>query len=103
MSQHCVKVVLPFLGSDLSPLFRLEEQLMEAIKKSGAGEFDGNDVGQGQAVLYMYGPDADALYEAVAPVLHGSGLLKGGTVIRRYGPPAEGTREVRTEFTERPV
>ena len=87
MSEHCVQILFPFQGTDLSSVFELEEELTAAIEQRNAGEFDGNEVGGGQVVLYMYGPDADALYEAVAPVLRGSSLVKGGTVLRRYGPP----------------
>jgi len=66
MSEHCVKVLFPFEGADLGPVFALEDELTAAIEQVHAGEFDGNEVGDGEAVLYMYGPDADALYAAVA-------------------------------------
>jgi hypothetical protein len=103
MSEHCVQVIFPFEGADLSPVFELEELLTAALKSRSAGEFDGNEVGGGKVVLYMYGPDADFLYEAVAPVLRGSAVVKGGTILRRYGPPADGVREVRTDLAGGPV
>lgn len=43
---------------------------------------DGND-----AVLYMYGPDADALWTAIDPVLRQAPLGDGSYAIKRYGPP----------------
>jgi hypothetical protein len=102
MSDHCVKVTFPFQGTDLSPIFELEDQLISAIEKSAAGEFDGNEVGESVAVLYMYGPDADALCAAVSPILRNSPLARGGTIVRRYGPPGDGTREVRHLITLAP-
>jgi hypothetical protein len=94
MAEHCVRLVFPYPDSDLSALFALEAALTEAIDTAGAGEFDGNEVGEGQAILYMYGPDADALYQAILPVLKDSRLLSTGVAIRRYGPPEDGVREV---------
>jgi len=103
MSEHCVKVTVPFQGTDLGPIFELEDQLITAIENSAAGEFDGNEVGESEAVLYMYGPDADALYAAVVPVLRSSPIARTGTIILRYGPPEDGTREVRLAIALAPV
>ena len=96
MAEHCVQVAFPFSGTDLKPVFELEDKLIDAIERHAAGEYDGNEVGGGQVVLYMYGPDADALYGAVAPLLRDSAVAADGVVIRRYGPPHEGVRETRT-------
>jgi hypothetical protein len=103
MSAHCVKVTFPFQGTDLGPIFELEDQLIAAIEKSAAGEFDGNEVGEGEAVFYTYGPDADALCAAVVPALRDSLIARSGTIILRYGPPADGTREVRQLIALAPV
>ncbi|MFJ3633132.1 hypothetical protein [Streptomyces sp. NPDC090112] len=43
--------------------------LAEAIEQAGVGEFDGNEYGGGEVVLYAYGPDADALFAVMAPLL----------------------------------
>src|SRR5450432_2223289 len=53
---HCVSVTFPFEGADLAPVFALEVALSAAIEASRSGEFDGNEVGGGEVVLYMYGP-----------------------------------------------
>ena len=95
MSDHCVKLVFPFSGSSLDPAFELEDALTEAIESANAGEFDGNDVGQGECTLYMYGPDADALFTAIKPVIAAyPEMLSGGQAQLRYGPPEDGVREV---------
>jgi hypothetical protein len=77
-------------------IFELEDKLAGAISERAAGEFDGNEFGEGGCVLYMYGPNADELFAAVEPVLRASPLVKGGYAVVRYGPP--GAREVRTSF-----
>jgi len=61
--------------------------LIAAIDASGIGEFDGNAIGRDGAVLYMYGPDADLLFDVVGPVLEGMDLPRGSFALKRYGPP----------------
>ena len=46
----------------LDELSALEDQLTETIKVAHVGEFDGNEIGQGELKLYMYGPDAERLF-----------------------------------------
>ena len=95
MADHCVRLRFPFTASDLAPVFELEDALTEAIEAADAGEFDGNDVGQGECILYMYGPDADALFHAIQPTLaEHREFVAGGQAFLRYGPPEDGIREV---------
>src|SRR4051794_20572190 len=102
MSQQCVKVILVLESSDLGRSEALERELSVAIESAGVGEYDGNEIGDGKAVFYMYGTDADAIYEAIEPVLRASSLAGRGTVVRRYGPPQVGVREVKTAIGTAP-
>ena len=43
--------------------------------------------------LYMYGPNADALFATVRPVLLTADFMQGARVTLRYGPPEDGVRE----------
>jgi len=63
----------------------LEQQLETAIEDAGAGEFDGDEFGGGECVLYMYGPEADRIFAVIEPVLKSSPLTSGGYAIKRYG------------------
>jgi hypothetical protein len=74
-------------------LDEIEDPLIEAIDASGVGEFDGNELGPDGAVLYMYGSDADRLWQVVEPVLRGAPVGSGSYAIKRYG---ERTRSVLT-------
>jgi len=49
----------------------------------------GMKFGEGECVLYMYGPDADALFSAIEPVLRSSPLTKGGRLVMRYGEASD--------------
>ena len=76
MSEHAVLVNLPGDQPGLD-LDTIEDPLIAAIEASGIGEFDGNAIGPDGAVLYMYGADADLLFDVVGPVLDGRDLPPG--------------------------
>ncbi|WP_257168372.1 hypothetical protein [Bradyrhizobium sp. SRS-191] len=63
----------------------LADRLSKAIDDHNVGEFDGDEFGGGRCVLYMYGPNADRLFEVIAPVLKTTPSVRGGFVIKRYG------------------
>ena len=95
-ADHAVIVHFDYGSTNLQPLFELEKRLESAIAEVSAGEFDGNEVATdgSDGYLYMYGPDADALFRAVRPVLEACAFMRGARVRVRYGPAAEGVREV---------
>jgi hypothetical protein len=80
-------------------LFALQEQMAEAIKNAAAGEFDGDLWGEGECILYMYGPDADLLFAAIEPLLKSCPLASCGYAVKRYGESADpDAREVRVTW-----
>lgn len=93
--EHAVIVHFDYGNPDIQPIFELETRLETAIAGAAAGEFDGNEIAAdaSDAFLYMYGPDADALFAAVRPVLEACPFMKGARVTVRYGPPQDGVRQ----------
>lgn len=77
----------------------LQDRLAEAIVAAGAGELDGDEFGEGVCTVYLYGPDAARLWEAIAPVLEIEPFLEGSVAIKRFGAP--GSREERVDLTWR--
>lgn len=100
MSEHAVLVQFSYGSTDLSALFALERRLEAAIDAANAGEYDGNEVAVdgSDGTLYMYGPDAEALYRVARPILEDTNFMRGARVTRRFGPPRDGVREVTTEI-----
>ena len=78
-------------------IFALEDQLSEAIKKSSAGEFDGDEWGDGVCTIYMYGRSAERLFEVTLPILRKFGAPQGSYVVKRYGKP--GAKQDRAELS----
>jgi hypothetical protein len=65
-------------------------RLREVIKREHLGLFDGNGIGPDEAILYMYGPDAERLFAGVEGTLRAYPLCQGArVVIRRGGHGAE--------------
>jgi hypothetical protein len=71
----------------LKRLYALEDQLIVAIKESGAGEYDGNEIGEGVFTFYIYGPSAERLFSVIRPVLKKFRPPAGSYLIKRYGKP----------------
>jgi hypothetical protein len=103
MDEHCIKICLNLsseFGSakEIEAIHDFSDTLEEVIEKQAVGEFDGDEFGGGTCTLYMYGPDADRLFEAVSDPLQKFSLARNGHVIKRYGPPADGIKEVRIDL-----
>ena len=78
------------VDDDLQPLHALERDLSQAIIDAGAGVYDGHEVAllEGDdAYLFMYGPDAERLFDVVRPVLQMARMMAGAKVTLRYGSP----------------
>ena len=99
--QHAVTVWFTYGSTDLSRLFALGERLEQAIVSAGVGEFDGNEIATdgSDGSLYMYGPDADALFAVIRPILEATEFTRGARVTLRYGPPGtQGVRKVEIDL-----
>ena len=93
--EHAVIIHFNYGSTDLTLLFQLEDQLLKAIDAAGVGEYDGNEVAAdgSDGTLYMYGPNADALFEVARPILESATFMQGATAKIRYGPPEDGVKE----------
>ena len=58
-----------------------------------AGVYRGSAVDLSDGSLYMYGPDAEALFAVVRPILAGAECLRNTRVTLRFGPPEDDTLE----------
>lgn len=93
-SQQAVIVKYRFASGNLDRIFELEEQLARVVEAMPGCEFDGNEIAVDgrDNLFYMYGPDADKLFEAIEPVLLSSEILSEAQVRLRYGLPGIDTR-----------
>jgi hypothetical protein len=66
-------------------IMKLQDDVSAAIAAAGVGEFDGDEWGANECVLYMYGEDADRLFDAVRPVILKLPPRSGSYAIKRRG------------------
>jgi hypothetical protein len=70
----------------------LEEQLAEALGE--LGECDGAEHGEGTSRIFLYGPNAEAMFRAVEPTLLNYPLAASARVRLRFGAPGATEREI---------
>lgn len=72
--------------------------MLSVIDARGHGEFDGNEFGEGEAVLYCYGPDAGRLFAGIEAELRAF-PARPAYAQHRYGDVSDpDAREQRIDF-----
>lgn len=92
---QAVIVKYNFAAGNLDRIFEIEDQLANAVESASVGQFDGNEIAVDgrDNLFYMYGPDANKIYEAIEPILLSWDVLSQAQVLLRYGPPGIDTRQ----------
>jgi hypothetical protein len=90
---HEVEVFFAYGSTNFQYVYALGDQIQIAIAEAKVGEYDGHAVTAdgSEGRYFVYGPDAEAIFQAIAPVLAASPLMRGATVTLRYGPRRWGT------------
>ncbi|WP_326725369.1 hypothetical protein OHT59_44310 [Streptomyces sp. NBC_00243] len=70
-------------------IFDAEKAMMAAVEQAGVGEVDGNEFGGGEAVVYVYGPDAEAHFKVMEPTLRGLPFRPAYVVLRQGSDETE--------------
>jgi len=84
--------------------YQLEHRLAAKITQAAVGQYDQTSwhstADGGEAQLLAYGPDADALWKAMEPVVRASGPRPGSYVIKTYGDVHDASaKQVRVNLT----
>ena len=70
---------------ELQEVYDFEDSLTEVLEGKELGDVDGHDIGEGEAIVYLYGPDADELLAAIEPTLRASRMAPSMQIKLRYG------------------
>ena len=88
-----VEVHFAYGSTNFQHVYALGDEIQNAVIEAKVGEYDGHalpaDGSEGR--YFVNGPDAEAIYKAIAPVLEASPLMRGARVTLRFGPPKWGT------------
>jgi hypothetical protein len=87
-------VLLYLEGEDFERMTDLSDKLTEVVESANIGMFDGNEIGGDETVLFMYAPDAEALFRVIEPVLVEQESAHGAKAVIRWGEPGSPQREV---------
>ncbi|MGH3332064.1 MAG: hypothetical protein ACRDPJ_12255 [Nocardioidaceae bacterium] len=80
-------------------VYALQDRLMAAIDaRGGVGEFDGNEFGGGEVVLYAYGPDALRLFAAMESTLRAFPARPAHAVLRLGEATDPSAEEIRIDL-----
>ena len=80
-------------GDETPTIVALEESIESALRQHRTGEFDGHDLRDGVWTLYLYGPDANRIFESIEEVVRRARLDPSSHAIMRFG--GRGAREER--------
>lgn len=100
MPEQSLVIEFDYASPDTGPLRSLCRDIEAALARTGAGSFDGHDLGpDGAAMLMLYGPDARALLQAVRPLIESAAFVRGAEARLRFGPlSASSVREERVRI-----
>jgi hypothetical protein len=83
-----IEVHFSYGSTNYQHLYALEDELQHAISDAAVGKYEGHDVAAdgSDGFFYLYGPDAEAIYRVISPVLAASTFMQGATVTMWFGP-----------------
>ena len=85
-----------FYGStNYQHVYALEDMIRNMIVEAGVGKYDGHEVAEdgSDGSFFLYGPDAEALYRVISPLLSETLFLRGANVTLWFGPRKWGTQK----------
>lgn len=98
--QHSVIITFNYGIEELDELLKLEDKLRNAIELKQVGEYDGHEIAMDSSdgTLYMYGPNAEALFKCIKPILEETEFMRGAIAQLRFGPPSDNVKEIEIEL-----
>jgi hypothetical protein len=93
--EHEVVIHFYYGSTNYQHMYAIEDLIRTTIIDAAVGKYEGHEVAdEGSEVsLFMYGPDAEALYRVISPILAESPFMRGGTVTLWFGPRKWGTQK----------
>jgi len=83
-----VEVFFAYGSTNFQYVYALGDQLHIAVSEARAGEYDGHEITSSgsECKLFLFGPDAEAIFRVISPVLAASPLTRGAVITLRFGP-----------------
>ncbi len=84
-----VEVRFDYGSTNFQFAYALGDQIQVAVAEAKVGEYDGYELPAdgSEGRFFVFGPDAEAIFRAIRPVLEASPLMRGATVTLWFGSP----------------
>lgn len=69
-------------ASERAEISLIADEITRAVEAEGVGEYDGEEYGGGECILFFCGPDEDALLGLLRPLLQRSAYARGAHFVR---------------------
>lgn len=73
----------------------LSDELGAVLERQGLGQYDGDERGPVETTLFMYGPDAEQMFNGIEATLRAYPLCQNARIVIRRGAPGAPEREIR--------
>ncbi len=94
--EHAVIVQFDYEIEGMEELYKLSDRLESIIEENQLGEYDGHEMATdySDGFLYMYGSNAETLFNGIKDTLEQTDFMKGAKAKLRFGPPEDGVKEI---------
>ncbi len=94
--EHAVIVQFDYGIEGMEELYKLSDRLESIIEENQLGEYDGHEMATdySDGFLYMYGSNAETLFNGIKDTLEQTDFMKGAKAKLRFGPPEDGVKEI---------
>lgn len=98
--EHAVIVQFDYGIEGMEELYKLRDRLESIIEENQLGEYDGHEMATdySDGFLYMYGPNAETLFNGIKDTLEQADFMNGAKAKLRFGPPEDGVKEITVEI-----
>ncbi|MCL6220731.1 hypothetical protein [Zunongwangia pacifica] len=98
--EHAVIIEFNYGIQGMDKLYDLTDKLKKIIVNNQLGEYDGHEIATdySDGFIYMYGSNAEALFNGIKETLEQTDFMKGAKAKLRFGPPEEGIKEITVEI-----
>ena len=98
--EQAVIITFNYGIEELDELSVLEAKLRNAIELKQVGEYDGHEIAMDSSdgTLFMYGPNAEALFKCIKAILDETAFMRGAVAQLRFGPPSDNVKEIEIEL-----
>ena len=99
-------LIVTTVGVPVTPkdVFAIQDDLKQAFAQLSVGEVDGNEIAvdSSEALIYMYGPDAEAMFAVALPILKSHPATASSRATLRFGDVSDKSARVELRMVNDP-